>query len=174
VNLPKQVQVVKAQIAEAFRDVPYPGDGELVLDQTGRDPEGMEIAEAFRRMEWQSISSETVREHATALPLFTPAAFRYFLPAYMTASLDGYYDLDVAPHSTVFNLTPPTHRAGEKWLFFWDRAQGLTQSEREAVAAFLEVIAEYERMDWASAGMEPPEDRVGPALKWWRESAADS
>jgi len=173
-NFPAQAQVVKAKIIKAFEEVPYPGDGNLVLDQTGYDPECVEIATAFRGKDWRSISRETVRDHATALPLFTPLAFRYFLPAYMTICLDAYYDLDVAPHSVLFNLTPPNQRIGDAWEFFWIRAQGLTRIEREAVASFLEIIGEYERTDWASVGKEPPEDRVCAAIKWWREHAASS
>ena len=131
----------------------------------------MEIAAAFRGKDWRSIWRETVRDHATALPLFTPAAFRYFLPAYMIACLDGYDDLDVAPDSVLFNLTPPNQRSGDE-VNFSARTQRFTRVEREAVASFLGIMDEYERADWASAGKQPPEDRVEPALKWWREFAA--
>ena len=163
---------VKMRILEAFRLTPYPADDDLVTDQSGHDPESMEIASAFKGKDWKDVSMEMLHEHADSLPLFTPTAFRYYLPAYMIGCIDSYYDLDVTLDGVLFNLTPPKERSGQEWDFFWARAQVFNEQEREAIRSFLELMDQYERADWASEGMEPPEDRVGPALAFWAELIA--
>jgi len=160
---------VKRKIIEAFGATPRPGDEDLVTDQSGCDPESREIVSAFKGKDWRGVSVEMLREHRDALPLFTPAAFRYYLPAYMIGCVDLSYDLDVVFDNTLFNLTPPKERGGWEWDFFWARARQFNERERDAIKAFLELIDQYERTDWATLGREPMEDRVGPAFDFWTE-----
>ncbi len=162
-------EVIKKRILEAFRDTPYPGDENLVADQSGYDPESREVAKAFRGKDWRNVSAEMVREYACALPLFTPVAFRYYLPAYMYVCASSYYDLGVALNSVIFNLTPPKEPGDRVWDFFWARVQKFNESERNAIKAFLHLIHQYECADWATSGMEPPENRMGPVLDFWSE-----
>lgn len=109
-----------------------------------------------------------VREHKEALPLFTPAGFRYYLPAYMIACIDHRDEIDVALDGAIFNLTPPRARRGWKWAWFEARARLFTAPERDAIRGFLELMAQHDVEDWASAGRAPPVDRVQPALAFWR------
>src|SRR4051794_33677193 len=90
---------VKTKILKAFAATPYPGDKNLVTDQSGYDPEYREVLRAFKGKGWKDISVEMVRKYKDALPLFTPAAFRYYLPAYMIACVDSYYDVDTVRDS---------------------------------------------------------------------------
>jgi hypothetical protein len=155
------------KVREAFDATPYPGNERLVVDQSGNDPEGTAIASAFRGKEWEDVSVEMLRSHADALPLFTPAAFRYYLPAYMIGAIDHFYDLGVALDGVLFNLRPPEERSGWEWDFFCARSQQFEETEREAIRSFLELMHRYELADWGSEGIEPPRDRVGPALDFW-------
>lgn len=163
----ESADTIKAKIREAFEDAPYPGDESLVADQSDYDPESRVIANAFKGKDWRDVSLEMLRNHADALPLFTPAAFRYYLPAYMIGCVDSYYDLNVAPGAVLFNLTPPKQRNEWEWDFFWVRAQQFNEHEKGVIKSFLALMDLYERADWASQGMEPPKDRVGPALEFW-------
>ena len=168
----KFADAVKTRILEAFRATPYPGDEDLVTDQSGYDSESREIASAFKGKNWKDISLKMLREHADALPFFTLTAFRYYLPAYMIGCVDSYYDVDVALDSVLFNLTPPKERSGWEWDFFYARAQRFNEQEREAIRSFLDLMDQYGYADWASEGMEPPEARVEPALAFWAELTA--
>jgi hypothetical protein len=164
----KLQQIVKAKILTAFELTPYHGDDTLLVDHNNYDPESEQILNDFKGKNWKDISVEVVRRHKEALSRFTPASFRYYLPSYMIACVDSYYDVDVALDSVLFNLTPPQPRTGWEWNFFWDRAKQFNEQEREAIRSFLELIDHYERADWASEGMEQPVDRVKPALDFWR------
>lgn len=108
-----------------------------------------------------------VLAHKDALPLFKPAAFRYYLPAYMIACVDHRDHVDVALDGTIFNLTPPTARRGWQWDFFQVRAELFTATERDAIGQFLALMAACECEDWASTGQPPPFDRVQPAVAYW-------
>jgi hypothetical protein len=166
-SMAELADAVKLRILEAFETTPYPGDGGLVTDQSGYDPESSEIANAFKGKDWRDVSVEMLRSYAEALPLFTPAAFRYYLPAYMIGCVDSRYAVDVALDSVLFNLTPPKDRSGWEWDFFWTRAQRFSKREREAIRSFLELMEQYKLSDWE--GREPPENRVRPALDFWVE-----
>jgi hypothetical protein len=116
----------------------------------------------------ETIKKGDVRRYADALPLLAPEAFRYFLPAYMINCAENWADLDVAPSSLVFNLTPPTEEAGSAWDHFWQRARLFSADERACIVEFLELADAIERVDWASVGKQPPMNRVARTLEWWR------
>jgi hypothetical protein len=159
---------VKRRLLEGFSATPYPGDEHLVAVQDGTDPECREIESAFKGKDWRDVSVEMVRDHKDALPLFTPAAFRYYLPAYMIGCVESPREVDVALDSVLFNLTPPKKHSGWQWDRFWARAQQFDEHEREAIRSFLELMEQDEIEDWASAGMKPPKSRVKSALAYWK------
>jgi hypothetical protein len=166
-SLSERARVTKRQIQNAFAEILYPGDENLVASDD--DPEGSEIAAAFAGRDWKEITTEQLRAHGYALPLFTPAAFRYYLPAYMIGCTDAYYDVGAALDGVIFNLTPPPQRSGWEWDHFWTRAQQFDNNQRDAIRSFLELMQQYDRADWASQGKEPPMDRVAPGLAFWTE-----
>jgi hypothetical protein len=165
---PAARDAVKHQVLDGFHATPYPGDDDLVR---GGDPECRAVADAFRGVDWRDVTIAMVRDHKEALPLFTPGAFRYFLPAYLIGCLDAPAEVDVALDGVVFNLTPPSRAARQ--ATFGARAQLFSAAERAAIVAFLEWMDAGEIADWASAGMEPPERRAKPALAYWRGAAPD-
>ena len=146
---------------------PYPGDEQLVPNHGGRDPESQDVANTLRGRRWDEVPLEVLRARAESLPLLTPAAFRYYLPTFMLGVVNHYNEVDVAGDSVLFNLTPPNTRTGWRWDFFRTRAEQFTTHERTAIARFLQFMDERYRSDWANSGIEPPEDRVGPALRYW-------
>jgi hypothetical protein len=158
---------VTARIRDAFSTTPYPGDANVVANSSADDRESAAVADAFRAKAWQSISIPDVRRHASALPLLTPDAFRFVLPAYMIAVVDGPREVDVAKDNVLFNLTPPANRSGWQWSFFHSRSQLFTEAEREAIRGFLRWMDAFERANWESVGRRAPEDRVAPALRFW-------
>lgn len=158
---------VKRRLLEGFSATPYPGDEHLVTVQGGTDPERRELERAFKGKDWRDVSVEMVRDHKEALPLFTPAAFRYYLPAYMAGCVESPREVDVALDSVLFMLTPPTQQSGWQWERFRARAEQFDEREREAIRSVLELMEQDEIEDWASAGMKPPESRVGSALAYW-------
>ena len=80
---------LKETIKAAFAGVPYPGDNNITRCPYHCKP-CQEISDYFKQKGWEGHSVEDLRDHHTALSLFTPEAFHYFLPAFMLASLESY------------------------------------------------------------------------------------
>jgi len=79
---------VAAAIRGAFARTPYPGDPFLVGSTEGCEPE--EEAGAFRGLtDWREIDAAFLDGHYVALSFFSEGAFRFFLPAFMLADLEG-------------------------------------------------------------------------------------
>lgn len=158
---------MKAALLAAFAAVPYPGDERIVVDQEAFDPECAEIVRAFTGMRWQDVSVETVRRFKDALPLFTPEAFGFYLPAYMVACIDAPHEVDVALDSVLFRLTPPLPASGWRWDFFQARVQGFKALQVDAIRSFLALMNQRELADWAHEGKIPPRERIGRAIDFW-------
>jgi hypothetical protein len=148
-----------AVIASAFATAPHPGDDALVIGAVDYDPEYREVANAFARKHWRELSPAFVHEHRDALPLLTPAAFRFFLPAYLLACLEAEQDLDTAPLNVALSLTPP---AGETAAFA-ARTAAFTAAEASAICAYLEAAQHLEGL---------PGGSVALALRYWRSRFA--
>lgn len=94
---------LKETIKAAFAPVPYPGDTNITRCPYHCKP-CEEIADYFKGKGWEGHSVEDLRDHHTALSLFTPEAFHYFLPAFMLASVESYDNTDILPDSIRFHF----------------------------------------------------------------------
>jgi hypothetical protein len=121
---------LKAQIEEAFSNVPYPGDGQIAYSETAW--ECPEINEDFKGKHWRDVPRETIRWHRAELPLFSPSGFQYYLPAYLLAAL---IDLEVRGF-----LLSTLEARPEREPVMRERFERLTPSQKNAVKAFLEFM----------------------------------
>lgn len=158
---------VKAALMAAFAGMPAPGAHDIVIDASGADPESTALEHAFSNLPWQDVTTATVRRFKDALPLFTPAAFAFYLPAYMVACIDAPATVDTALDSVLFNLTPPAPQTGWEWDFFYARTRGYTAPQIAGIRAFLALMAQIEHDDWASQGLHAPLERIGQAADFW-------
>jgi hypothetical protein len=115
------------QVAYAFREVPYPGDQNIVCHDCD---ECFTILQHFRGLSPQEATPEIIAEHFDSLPLLTAEAKQYLLPAYLRESIRD-------PHSLVCQFTLYTledvHRMAPHG--------GYTVSQRSAINAFIDYIA---------------------------------
>jgi len=74
------------KIQLVFGDSEYPGDAYLQGSFEGEEP--FDEVEPFRgRNDWRSLEPGFLDARAGALSFFSPAAFRFYLPAYLVADL---------------------------------------------------------------------------------------
>ena len=141
--------LVKSQIREAFAAVEFPGDWCLVNSREGSEP--MLLEREFKgKDDWKSLDPSFIDRapdgFGTALSFFSDEAFRYYLPAYLLADLDGL----LKQADPVFHLTHGLERGsgqqrinprryGERTWFDHARHKFSMFNEREraAIAAFL-------------------------------------
>jgi hypothetical protein len=163
---------VKELIRAAFSSVEYPGDWCLRGSNDGVEP--YELEARFRgKTDWRALDSEFLDQDPIALCFFSDEAFRFYLPAYLIADLDGRL-FDVRP---VFHLTHgltdaakaepvnPRRYGPRTWfestsyqLAVFDRAQA------SAIVAYLEYVREGDEFERAA---------IDQALvNFWRPRAA--
>ena len=99
---------LQESITNAFSARTRPDDHDLGaadgIQQPRNDPESFALIEAFRGLPWQAVDANMVRTFKDALPLFTPAAFAYYVPAYMLACLKAPEAVDTAFDAVIFKL----------------------------------------------------------------------
>jgi hypothetical protein len=98
------VATVKAQIRKAFSRGVYPGDWCLTNSREGTEP-GLLEEEFKGKTDWRTLDpsfiDQTPDGFGTALNFFSDEAFRFYLPAYLLADLDG----KLSHANVVFALT---------------------------------------------------------------------
>lgn len=78
-----------AEITAAFQAEPYPGDANIVSDNSGSHPD-LEVRDAFRGHRWQAVPDEVLATKRASLSLMSKAGFKYYLPAFLCSPLrDG-------------------------------------------------------------------------------------
>lgn len=124
------------RIAAAFGADDPPPAGAVAAASEWCDPEREEIAEALGGKRWPELQLPVLRYHHEALFLLSPEAFRYYLPAYLSAVAGYYRTSGSLPGSVVSALTPP-EPDGPADPRFQARFGALTAPQSSAVAAFV-------------------------------------
>lgn len=147
-----EVNQLRKEIRAAFAERRYPGDDEIGLSQPGcPDYEGEGVARFFRGKDWREITMDSILKERgldrnAFLFFMTAQGFVYYLPAFLTLSLDvdGPFDLG---EPLAFKLTPPGATGTGAWReHFTQIVSLLTPAERRAVVHVLEYLAaEYEK-----------------------------
>lgn len=113
------------RIEDAWCEVPYPGDDDIFTLGSYDDED---ITNYFYGTTWRGHKPADLRAHSSAFTFFAPAAFHFWLPAFMIAAIEDPVEADVIvdyiPDSLSGNL------ASERWALF-------STSQRQAVAAYL-------------------------------------
>ena len=125
-------------IASAFAATPPPAPGDMTASSQGTEP--FEYAVEFRGRDWRGLSVDFLSRNSAALSFFSPAALRYYLPAFLVRHLAGtQWNAD-----PVFALThgfSPEDKGGDEDFDWEDIARrkfaAFSAPERAAVAAFL-------------------------------------
>jgi len=149
--VPVDKDAVTSQIAAAFASVEYPGDWNLSGSREGDEPHL--VARDFKgKSDWRSLDAAFIDlapdGFASALSFFSDEAFRFYLPAYLTADLRG----QLLHADPVFHLTHGLDRASRDALInprrygnrtWFDHAHHkfsmFSRDEAKAIAVYLTV-----------------------------------
>lgn len=112
-------------IEDAWADVPYPGDENIFTPDSYDDED---IVNYFQGTTWRGHDPVALRAHSSAFTFFTPAAFHYWLPAFMIAAIENPHEADVILDQIPQSLS--NQYARERWTLF-------TKTQRNAVVAYL-------------------------------------
>jgi len=170
---------VKAQIEEAFQHGVYPGDWCLTNSREGTEP-GLLEEEFKGKTDWRALDASFIDQapdgFGTALSFFSDEAFRFYLPAYLLADLNG----KLKQADVVFALTHGLdtksggkkinpQRSGERTWFEHARHKFAMFNTQEVTA-----IVSYLRYKVsADAVTDHEKGQIGEALEnYWAARAA--
>jgi len=103
----------------------------------------------FGRTDWRDHDVTGLREHDSSLGFFTPPAFRYYLPAFLIASIRDPDGADVIPERIISELERAISSDAE-------RLRAFTSREREALSVFVEWWRDF---IYPSSSVQPLERR---------------
>jgi hypothetical protein len=169
---------VKQLIVAAFASVERPGNWALRGSNEGEEPYLVE-REFEDKGDWRTVDPVFLDEapdgFASALSLFSDEAFRYFLPAYLIADLDGRLErVDPAFHlvhglddaTRGENVNPRRYGARTKFEERRHRLSAFTPPEARAIVAYLRYKAEH-------ADLERDRIEIEQAIRnYWSERTA--
>jgi Uma2 family endonuclease len=121
------------QIETAFVETPYPGDENISTDRDEIDER------ILRSKHWRDLSLETIYKVRNGLSFLTPEAYRFYLPAFMRATLLHYYQVDTLSSSLISHLSPEK-RGDQLYNFFLSMNGNFNRVEQQAIVAFLEAL----------------------------------
>lgn len=169
---------VKSEIRAAFASVEFPGDWCLRGSNEGEEPHLLE-QEFKGKSDWSSLDATFIDRapdgYGSALSFFSDEAFRFYLPAYLIADIDG----QLHQHDPVFHLTHGLtdegkdervnpRRYGER-TWFDEKAHKFAVFDREQVRAIVSYLKFKRETD------EFKRDAIDQALaNYWSRRAADS
>lgn len=126
--------MLHAEIATAFRDLPYPGDA--AISATDYDDEG--TSRHFVGTRWQDHQFPELEHFTASLHFFTPSAFAFFLPAFLVAACEN-------PNSGLADavarcLSPPKNDPSRPSYALWWSCLNAVQ-QRAVIAVLRELEA---------------------------------
>lgn len=140
------------EIEAAFGDLPLPAEEDLVYDNSGYHLECNQVRETFRGRHWRELTTEFLRADCQAIFFFSPVGFRFFVPAFVRASIQDYENADRLPDVVVHSLEAPqipglvsTHQA---------RLRALTARQRRALESSLSFLLRKHGEDFMPGEIE--------------------
>lgn len=143
----KSLKLLNAYIEKNFYELQYPGDQNLVIIKGDYDLERKEIFESFSGRHWKELSLNTLKYHHEALFFFTPEAYRFYLPAYLRASILFYDESENIPGSLLFSLTMPVDSENEVEDFLL-KTSDFNSLQKRTILAFLRFMKEKHSGDF--------------------------
>jgi len=130
---------IEKLINEAFADVPYPGNNQIIDFRCDWDLEAAEVYRYFGKKHWREIDWKILRDAGTdAIFFFTPQAYRFFLPAYQIACMEHNDEMGVIPEYFLGTLeSHPLHPHSVFRKLFLERCDKLTGKQKRVVRLFL-------------------------------------
>lgn len=155
------IDEVAEQIEGAFSRESYPGDNHLT---EGSSLEAGDVSSFLKGRRWQDFRVEELARNHESLFFMTPEAVRYYIPAFLIASVRHYDDSDKIPSTLLFFLNPFSMTDSNYQSRFKQRFEPFTDSERSALIAFLEYIRDTHAEDFP---MGAEKDEASQLLEWW-------
>lgn len=162
----EQLENLKQKIIKAFEGVPFP-QGIIALHEC---EECREVRKTFANKNWKTIEPEILEENFGIIPLFSPEAFHFFLPAFLIYSLEHFSDNDTTCEYTIYAVTPSKETAVKNAIDYWRRKfENFSPEQLNCIYTFLDFVKEDENFEYffeqADEGKKFLKEFIEPTLK---------
>lgn len=163
---PQNISLLIHDIREAFKDSQYPGDDYLAtITEGGDNDEPLGVKAAFKGKHWHEATLSTLNIEKSALSFFTPAAFRFYLPAYLIVVLEQWEQAGILVEFVLYSLMPKDDDEILK-PWFYERIDGFTNLQVQVIRKFLDVYATLSD-DPEDLWDDPGDSPLAKALAFW-------
>ncbi len=98
------IEHLKNEIIKAFSETERPAKDNIALHEC---EECRGVRKDFANIRWQEVSNKLLENNYDKIPLFSPTAFNYFLPAYLLYTLNDFdNEFSEVCEFTLYALTP--------------------------------------------------------------------
>ena len=152
-------------VENAFRGMKYPGDNHIVRESNVLIDDRETTLKSFKGKHWQEVSLDTLIKNRDHLPWFTPNAYRFYLPAFLIASILYYEKVDVLKNNTLYSLTP-VESDDPLYNRFIEEVIGFDPAQKNVIRQFLKLYAE---LDPFTLQLDPKRN-LQRAIKFWEDT----
>lgn len=142
------IENLKSKIFESYAGTKQPAKDDIVSHNC---EQCQEMRKDFAGIKWQEVNDELLERNYDKIPLFSPQAFVYYLPAFLVYTLNNFDSHSVIGEFTIYALTPDKKwNQDEESLSYWtEKFSFFTDEKMNAVYDFLELskqnpVYEYE------------------------------
>lgn len=139
----RKLEDLKQKIKTAFADVLYPKEKISGYD----NEEGREIEAAFSNNEWKTIKPQILNEYYDIIPLLSPEAFHFFLPAYLLYSLDHFSGFETTTEFTIYAVTPTKSDVKDSLEYWKQKFEKFNSEQMMCIYEFLDLVKEDENFE---------------------------
>ena len=112
-------------IKMAFIEEKYPGDHDIVYDNSGQYLDVEETRQNFSGKLWHELDNDFLFYNRDGLFFFSKNGFKYYLPAFMIAAIKDFNEIDEVPDIVIGQLLLPDR---DEMLSFYG---GLSQKHED-------------------------------------------
>jgi hypothetical protein len=137
----ENLDALSREILEAFPKLTPPPTENLT---SHRCPECDGVRDDFSGVEWWAAENKLLDDNYDDLPLFTPEAFHYYLPAFLLRSLDQFEDDSSVLQFTIYSLSPTKTPTDDPR--YRERLSWFTPKQVAAISGFLKCVLADEEL----------------------------
>ncbi len=151
-SLESRLQSLDAKRSQAFDDKPPPAE---IVTHECEDCE--RLSADFHSVAWRDLPEELIEKHYSQLPLLSPAAFAYYVPAYLRLALHDFSQDSRVLQFLVYNIAPSNDENPE-WKR--ERFRHFTREQVDILQEFLQLVVEQDEMRIYFGTLDPERRRL--------------
>jgi hypothetical protein len=153
-----RIDALRLAIRERFPAIPIPADDDIALHEC---KECLAIRDAFAGRTWDSLQPNELEARFDSLPMLSPSAFKYYLPAYLIDSLERFDPDYLVCQFTIYAVAPDEDPEEAKFIDWWrERLTLFVPQQFEVLVQFVNLARRHEAFHGFIPSLEQANERL--------------